>query len=260
MNTPIFSIITSTLNSEDYVERCVQSVLGQSFQDVEHIIVDGASSDSTLERLSLIDDSRLVVLSESDTGIYNAWNKGVDLARGQWILFLGSDDFFPDLTALQTIADQILIDPRSMGFVSTRLSVGSVDGDTVIRTTPFGWRPIGEILDSPVLNMPPHGGMFHSRAIFDQGYRFDETYHGSADKKLFFDVFHLANIQYVDVVLTYFSLGGITNSAGNKLKRWMEKRRLRRDLGLPFFAFAFVRSLFSSIIRDCIHRLGSSSR
>lgn len=255
-NRPVFSVVTSTLNSEAYIERCVRSVLSQSCKDIEHIIVDGVSKDSTLEKLNQIQDPRLVVNSAPDSGIYDAWNTALGLCRGDWIVFLGSDDFFVDGDALETIRRKIVLPPSEKGFVSTRLRVGSADGLVTDRVTPFGWRPISEILRSPVLNMPPHGSMFHSRAIFEEGFRFDSSYHGSADKKLFFEVFHEANIQYVDVLLTHFSLGGVTNSSGNKLERWREKKRLRLDLNLPFFPSAYIRSWFSSIIRDASHKLG----
>jgi glycosyltransferase involved in cell wall biosynthesis len=93
-----FSVITVTKNAENTVERCIRSVETQSFGSVEHIIVDGCSSDSTLARVQASasrEGTRISrVVSEPDRGIYHAMNKGLALAKGQWIYYLNSDDYF----------------------------------------------------------------------------------------------------------------------------------------------------------------------
>ena len=88
------SIIVATFNSGKTLRRALDSVLNQSFQDWECIIVDGASKDNTIEivREYVKKDSRFRYISERDTGIYDAYNKGWKMAKGEWILYLGSDD------------------------------------------------------------------------------------------------------------------------------------------------------------------------
>ena len=96
--SPFFSVITVAKNAENTIERCIHSVESQSFGSVEHILVDGCSSDSTLARVKAAasrEASRISrVLSEQDSGIYNAMNKGLALAKGQWIYYLNADDYF----------------------------------------------------------------------------------------------------------------------------------------------------------------------
>jgi glycosyltransferase involved in cell wall biosynthesis len=95
-----YSIITATYNAEKFLERALLSILGQSYPDFEWIIQDGASTDGTLEIVSRYRDSRIKLQSGPDAGIYDAWNKAVARATGDWALFLGADDFFLDKDAL----------------------------------------------------------------------------------------------------------------------------------------------------------------
>ncbi|MBU1833736.1 MAG: glycosyltransferase [Gammaproteobacteria bacterium] len=92
---PLLSIITVTFNCEDCLEPTIESVVSQSFRDVEYLIIDGGSKDRTLEIATKfcgkgLDD----LVSEPDSGIYDAMNKGVKRAQGQWVLFLNAGDFF----------------------------------------------------------------------------------------------------------------------------------------------------------------------
>jgi glycosyltransferase involved in cell wall biosynthesis len=91
---PLVSIITVSLNSEDYIEEAVKSVLNQSYEKIEYIVVDGGSTDSTLQLLETYIDRIDILISEKDTGIYNAMNKGLHLASGDYVLFLNSDDWY----------------------------------------------------------------------------------------------------------------------------------------------------------------------
>lgn len=97
-NTPFFSIITASYNSGKTIEETILSVLSQSFTDFEFIIVDGKSSDNTMEivesYLPKFQEKNIVFkyISEKDRGIYDAWNKGIKLSKSNWISFLGSDD------------------------------------------------------------------------------------------------------------------------------------------------------------------------
>ncbi|NCT10072.1 MAG: glycosyltransferase, partial [Flavobacteriia bacterium] len=96
----LLSVITVSLNSELTIEKTIQSVLNQNFTDFEYIIVDGKSTDNTLQIIKKYESQfhqkniPFTWISESDTGIYNAWNKGLQLAKGDWISFLGSDDIY----------------------------------------------------------------------------------------------------------------------------------------------------------------------
>ncbi|MDO4319274.1 MAG: glycosyltransferase family 2 protein [Bacteroidales bacterium] len=106
---PLFSIITVTYNAEHTVGRTLDSVASQTCRLYEHIIVDGASTDSTLSIVEAAarPESR-IVRSEPDTGLYDAMNKGMGMARGDYLIFLNAGDKFHSSDTLQTIADTIM--------------------------------------------------------------------------------------------------------------------------------------------------------
>ena len=99
------SIITATFNSSVHVADCVKSVNNQTYHDIEHIIVDGASKDNTLEIVNGIPNRVEKIISEPDKGIYDAMNKGIQAATGDVIGILNSDDFFTSDDVIQTVVD-----------------------------------------------------------------------------------------------------------------------------------------------------------
>lgn len=105
MFVPQFSIIIPTFNSAKDIENCLNSILRQTFQNFEIIIQDNISTDNTVEIIKKISgtDDRIKLLIETDKGIYDAMNKGINLANGEWLYFLGSDDELYDNAVLQSI-------------------------------------------------------------------------------------------------------------------------------------------------------------
>lgn len=100
---PKVSVITVTLNSSKTVVASVNSVIQQTFKNFEHIIIDGNSVDDTVEKVQSFEDKRIKIFSEPDTGIYDAMNKGIDIATGEIVSILNSDDKFYKDTTLETV-------------------------------------------------------------------------------------------------------------------------------------------------------------
>lgn len=101
-----FSVITICYNAAEVIERTLESVTGQSWADKEYIIIDGASKDSTLDIISRYKDNIDILVSEPDKGLYNAMNKGLKLATGDYVLFMNAGDRFHETTTLEQIAAQ----------------------------------------------------------------------------------------------------------------------------------------------------------
>lgn len=95
-----YSIITATYNAEYLVERCLLSIVSQTYPNFEWLVQDGASTDRTAEIIARYPDARIKFASGPDSGIYDAWNKGVERASGDWAVFLGADDFLLDKDTL----------------------------------------------------------------------------------------------------------------------------------------------------------------
>lgn len=103
-STPFFSIITVCRNSEKTIEQTIKSVLGQTFKNLEYIIIDGASDDNTLSIINKYRDQIDVVISEADDGIYDAMNKGIALSKGEVIGIINSDDWY-EANSLELVAE-----------------------------------------------------------------------------------------------------------------------------------------------------------
>src|SRR3990172_7180600 len=91
---PLISVITVVYNGAKYIEQTIQSVINQTYDNIEYIIVDGASTDNTLKIINKYEDRIDYWISEADSGLWNAMNKGVRLATGDILNFLNSDDFY----------------------------------------------------------------------------------------------------------------------------------------------------------------------
>ena len=108
----VLSIITVCYNSEKTISRCLESVISQDKSFAEHIIIDGGSTDNTIEIVNSIDVSDIII-SEPDQGIYDAMNKGINAASGKYVLFLNSDDHFASNTVLSQIVDELVSKPET---------------------------------------------------------------------------------------------------------------------------------------------------
>ena len=241
---PQFTIITSTLNSGVTLERCLRSVAGQRNASFEHLIADGASSDDTLaivERFSQRYPLRLAC-SAPDTGLYQAWNRGLEQASGQWILFLGSDDFLISNDILSRVAEALQVDTslRSNRFLY---------GDTVSSEERLDWA-----------SFQPHGwtqwlrgvtefptSVFINTQLFQQGHRFDESYRICADHKFFAEHDLFQHGSYLPILMISFQQGGISSNPNFEGVHYLERRRMLADLqrSRPWFSewYYWLRSL-----------------
>jgi putative colanic acid biosynthesis glycosyltransferase WcaE len=102
-NKPLFTIITVVFNGEKHLDESIRSVINQNYDSIEYIIIDGGSTDGTLELISNYNEQIDFWLSEKDDGIYDAMNKGIDKATGEWLYFLGADDKLSSIDVISTI-------------------------------------------------------------------------------------------------------------------------------------------------------------
>lgn len=253
MIKPFFSIITATFNSEVVIKGCLKSVFDQNFTDYEHLILDGKSSDKTIE---LIDAflakqpeyaSRVKIVSEPDLGIYDAFNKGLDLARGQFILYLGSDDCLYDEDVLSKVFIQLNAESQlkiAYGtVVFTAFGSSKVDrewlADTYISgSVAWGW-------------MPPFSGTFlHLPTLKQQKMSFDIKYRIAADLKLVGQLFGIVKSDQVGVldfrVVRMLSGGVSGNSLWSIKRKLVEDCRVYRELGLTQ-----IQALIAVLVKRC---------
>ncbi|EIF50097.1 glycosyltransferase family 2 protein [Sulfurovum sp. AR] len=111
-NKPLISIITVVYNGEKYLEQTIQSVINQNYDNVEYIIIDGGSTDRTVDLIKKYEDKIDYWVSEKDSGIYDAMNKGLELVSGEWINFMNAGDSFCDKSILQETVSTYLFQQK----------------------------------------------------------------------------------------------------------------------------------------------------
>lgn len=212
-----FSIITVCYNSEKTIERTIQSVLNQTFQDFEYIIVDGKSTDGTLDIVHSYEEKfagRLKVISEKDNGIYDAMNKGIKMAQGEWIGLINSDDWY-DEDALQVIYDneEELCEQRRkkiLGVIHGMCRILDDDGDVI--------QIIGNTAKGLKNGMIPHPSSFVHKQIYEQVGVYDQRHFSAGDYDLFLKFWENGVEFYpVEKAIANFSSGGMSFSySGDK--------------------------------------------
>lgn len=196
--SPLISIITATYNVRRLIPELVCSIAVQTFESYEWIIIDGASSDGTDDYLRTLADVRIKVISEKDAGIYDALNKGISLALGDYLYFIGADDRLADCEVLAKM--QPLLKYGNSDIVTGQVDVG--------RRTNFK-SVVG--LKALILNSVHHQGAFYKRTLFD-GFRYDVTEPVVADYQLNLDIY-LDRKKWVDseTVVAVCGQAGISN-------------------------------------------------
>lgn len=203
-----FSIITVTKNAAATLERSIKSVATQHYSSLEYIIVDGASSDATA---AIVDRYRNVVtrfVSEPDRGIYDAMNKGLDLASGDFVYFLGADDYFVDADVLPDVAAFLEAHP-DCDFAYGGISIRFPDGRTQESMPPLP----EAALSFQVCGCLPHQASFTSRRAFALAGRFDTRYRIAGDYEWFLRVLAQSGlvIQRFERTVASYRIDGVSS-------------------------------------------------
>lgn len=213
------SIVTVTLNCSKVVEDCLRSVRMQSYTDIQHIVIDGASSDGTLDILRKYGNQLDIIISETDDGIYDAMNKGISLCTGEIIGILNADDFFAHANVLESVANCFSSDPLLDACYSDLVYVDQIQTSKVVRfwkSTPFvghsfskGW-------------CLPHPTLFVDRRVYEKFGVFDKRYEIASDVELMIRLLEIHNIrvQYIPDIWVKMRTGGISN---NKLSNIVQQ-------------------------------------
>jgi len=233
---PLITVVTVVYNGDKYLEKTIESVLGQTYPNFEYIIIDGGSSDRTLEIIQKYNDKIDYWVSEPDNGIYEAMNKGLSLAAGSWINFMNAGDSFYSFDTLKKI------NLPEFDFDIVYGSIMAFDEKTGIR----GKKPAKQWeLDSFIKGMPiRHQGAFVSLAAFKKEGIFNLKYKVSGDYEWFTRaVIHGLKGLRVETIVADFMLDGISG---------LGYRSKIENLQIAFEYFNYKGKLFGIFL--CIHR------
>lgn len=218
------TIITAVYNRVNEIEQCITSVINQTYDDVEYIVIDGGSTDGTVDVIKKYNDKISYWCSEPDKGIYDAWNKGLSHATGDYINFVGSDDAICSKDTIEKIVSYL------------DASVDVLAGNVIRVNEKSGFEFLQN--NKHILNKKSYKGgcivtqgTFIKRSLCDK-YKFDTSYKVAADYKFFLQYYSDSSVQikFIDDVIQYFSNGGISGADWDFVRN--EDNRIYKELGL----------------------------
>lgn len=238
----LFTVITVCKNSEQTIARTISSVINQTYSNLELIIVDGKSTDSTLEIISSFKDERIRLICEPDSGIYNAMNKGISQARGSIISILNSDDFYsPD--ALEYVNNEFL-NNSSIGILCADVYIIHKSGSVSIMKA-----RVDKLKDE----MVPHPGVFMRKDAQNINIEFREDLRIAADYDLLLRNYsNGVKIERFKVPIAFYSEGGFSDSPANRM--WstyetLEVQRANFPTGVSLQRMRFLWNTIGTVIK-----------
>jgi glycosyltransferase involved in cell wall biosynthesis len=199
------SIITINLNNAAGLQKTMESVFGQTFTHFEYIIIDGGSTDGSKELITNHENKLLYWVSEKDKGVYNAMNKGIIKAQGEYIIFVNSGDYFVDEWVCEKMLNDVNI---KADIIYGNLERIYPDGRRDFRYVPPTWS-----VEYLINTAPDHNAAFIKKRLFDDYGLYDESLKIVADWAFFLKVVVTgsATCHYKNVNVVAFSWGGISN-------------------------------------------------
>ena len=203
------TLITVTYNSASTIKDCISSIYNQTYEDIEHIVIDGASKDNTVEIIKSIPNRVVKLISEPDKGIYDAMNKGISHASGEVVGILNSDDFYRENNVIENIMKLFQKQKTDCIFANINY-VHPINVDRIVRkwiSGPYGSKDFNKGWH------PPHPAFFVKNEYFKIYGDYDLSFKLAADFELmlrFLEKYKLSNYYYPESIVN-MRLGGVTN-------------------------------------------------
>ena len=245
-----FSIITATRNAEAYIEKTIESVIDQLDVDLEHIIIDSVSTDSTLSLVKKYQEKYdLLLKSEPDDGISDAFNKGLEICSGDWVVFLGAGDKFVHSRVLSDMVGKLAKRSKSLVvwgniiFISDEGKVGK---------TASGKFPKRRLKRYMCM---PHQATFSNRKMFDVYGSFDNNVRYAMDYDILLRCYNEINEEdYVNYDVSYMLVGGNSQKGDNGAIKDYRDLQIKHRVWITPIAFIFYYwAIFKIFIKKLIN-------
>ena len=246
-----FSIITVSYNAGQTIEQAIRSVVFQTYDNVEYIIIDGMSTDNTVDIIKQYESDIFYWISEKDHGIYDAMNKGLEIATGDYVYFLGTDDCLFQENTIQLVAESLCddVDVLSAGvyLVDEELKIERyIDGSFAEKKDRFNGAMI------------PHQGMFVRRDLFGSK-RFDLEYKIASDYDFFLRLYLDPKIvfSFSKMVIAYYSSGGISTHSHETNKEYIDiMNKYHLDTNIMFHVRRMFYTPWKQFVKEFLRRIG----
>lgn len=235
--SPELTVVIATLNASATIHQCITSVIEQTASSIEIVVVDGGSKDGTQAIVKSFGDKISYFVSEEDRGVYEAFNKGIKESKGEWIMFLGSDDFLHNSNSIE----EILTFVRTHE-VMERIVYGQVLVQNENMSSSLFGKPWEESRKSFKHFMSiPHVGMLHHRTLFEDYGGFNETFKIAGDYEFLLRELRLGKAVFIpSVIVAEHRTGGLSTNPRFGLVSHIELWRARRVNGLWFPGFRWI--------------------
>ena len=240
------SIITVSFNAEETISDTIKSVINQDYENIEYIIIDGASKDKTSSIIKSFGFKVAKFISEPDKGIYDAMNKGLALATGDIIGILNADDIYADTNVISKVVNRFQED-KVEGLYADLVYVKRDDTNKITRYWRSGNYSKGKFLKGW---MPPHPTFFVKREIYEKYGNFNLDLRSAADYEIMLRFIHKHEIKitYLPCIITKMRVGGQSNvSLKNRIKANKEDREAWKINGLKPGFFTLIRKPLSKV-------------
>ena len=246
-NTEI-SVIIAVFNRSSVIQRAIKSFIQQDYLYKELIVIDGGSTDGTTGIIESLDSHISYWISEKDRGIYHAFNKGLEHASGNWIYFLGSDDYFHDSSSLSKASSYLSkIDHIKHKIVYGKVNLVSSKG-TILEEINKPWTQIKDkFLQGCYIC---HQGVFQHRSLFESHGKFDESFKISGVYDLLLrELKHKNAFFMADVSVASMQVGGLSSNPEYSLKVMREYSKARKKNDIYNFAPLLYLGYIKTLIR-----------
>lgn len=248
-SVPRVTVIVAVYNGAKTLQRCLDSINGQTYQNRELIIMDGASTDGTLKILEENTHRIAYWESKKDRGIAHAWNKAMQYATGDWVLFLGADDYLWHSDSLSNMVTGLIECEDKIKVVYGSVMGVNADGKALALLS-SKWDREKFVFYGIYFS---HQGIFHHKDIFSCCGTFDENFRYGPDYE--FLLRHLVNhdaVYFPEVIVSAMQYGGVSNRPENALIALMDLRKARRKHGINRDALYYYRALAGAIVKKII--------
>ena len=253
---PLITVVVAVYNKKATLQQCLDSVIQQTYKNIELIVIDGGSSDGTADELGHYSSRMAYWISEPDRGIYHAWNKALAQSHGEWICFLGADDFLWDLQVLSRTVAQLERVPSDINVAYSQVNLLD-ENDDILYSIGEPWNEVKQGFKQ--LMCIPHLAVMHRSRLFKKNGIFDESFHIAGDYELLSrELFDNDAFYIPDIVFSAMRQGGVSSAPANTLLAVREVRAAQRKNGLRWpgagwllaLARAYLRWAFWSILGE----------
>lgn len=254
-NNVFITVIIAVFNGEETLERCIASVINQTYPHKELIIMDGDSADRSVEIIKIHQNQITYWESQKDRGLAHAWNKALDKATGDWIYFLGADDYLWENNTLEQVADHLGKVPKRDKVVYGKV-IRFLKNGKILDSQGEPWQEMcKQFLNTVSIH---HQSVFHHKSLFEEYGYFDEAFRFTSDYELLLRYLKQNMPLFIDVIIAGSLLGGMANQSANRLSLLQERTRAIRKLKVRvsmlrwsiYYLRVYIRILLAKIIGE----------